>query len=188
MKNISTKLAFVLAAVIIILIAVIVWVSNKNTGEPTLTAGQTASSTVAPSGSSAPSAVKPTGQTISPNLNYKDYITQLRSYQDACKTAATAQYNQLYGSLGSGSYNNYFNQTNGICYMRASGTTKETYGTTTTAHIYFRNVTAKALIAECVDTTGTMADTSWVCTNKLSGATINKTAFEALVSSYTTVK
>jgi hypothetical protein len=191
MKNIPLSYSIVIVIVIVILIAAIV---NRSGNEGAPVSQTPSASQVTSSGSPAPSgtAVVPTAgapvKVVPSNLNYKDYITQLRAYQDACNTAATSQFKQLYGSLGAASYNSYYNQVNGVCYMRASGTIQPAYSTTTTAHIYFRNVTSKSLVAECIDTTGTMADASWACTNKVTGASINKAAFEALVTAYTTTK
>ena len=71
--------------------------------------------------------------------------------------------------------------------MQVSGEIHPAYSTTTTGHIYFRNVSQNSLIAECTDPLGTtLADSDWTCTNKLTGQNINFAAFNGLVSSYKT--
>ena len=79
----------------------------------------------------------------------------------------------------------YFNPSSGMCYVKVIGKSQLAYATTTTGHIYLRNVNKDSLVAECTDPTGTMlADANWICMNKVTGQTINKAQFEALVQMY----
>ncbi|HTK33416.1 MAG TPA: hypothetical protein VL335_02640 [Candidatus Paceibacterota bacterium] len=190
MKNIPLKYAVALAVIIIALISVIVWQANKTTK---IAQAPQVSSSVDVQGTtkaSAPATVQviksPVTTKTSPSLGYADYLTQLRANQSKCENAATAQYKQLYGNLFEASFTSAYNGTSGGCYMRVSGKTQVAYATTSTGHLYFRNVNTNALLAECTDSTGSMlSNSNWACVNKVTGAAISKAEFDGLIYTYT---
>ncbi len=195
MKNISLKYASIAAVVIIILIALIVGKSDKNTltsetSSSTVQISQNGQTITQSPGSvtvttkGAPSA--PVTTKVSQSLNYTDYVKQQNTNQNKCNSAALTQYQQIYSYLSESSYNTNYSATSGGCYVRVTGKTQEAYSTTTAGHIYFRNVNTGGVIAECINHTGLLyPNADWSCTNKVTGATINKAQFDALVYGYT---
>lgn len=193
MKDTNKKyLGFI---VIIVILVVIIGILRNNSstapqtassGVPVQSPAQAAKSVTTSSARSPATYTAPRTTPLSTG-SYVDYLTALRNNQNNCKNAAAAQTSQLYPSLLSSSITSYYNSANGLCYVEVIGVTRQAYSTTTTGHIYFRNVSRNALLAECTDPTGTMyADGNWDCVDKTSGQTIVKAQFNALVGSDTT--
>ena len=200
MKNIPIKYSVVIVAIIIILIGVIVWQGNRSgsvaqtsqapmhliqdQNPPASSSTNPLVSPVMVTKTPAKPVVTPTAKTIATTKStgsYVNYVNDLAAAQNTCSTNATNQYKNLYSTMSGSSFSYFYDQTSGGCYMRATGTMQQPYSTTTTGYIYFRSVTSNSLIAECIDPTGTLlSDANWICTNKLTGATINKSAFNAL--------
>ena len=201
MKNISPINAAILLFIIIAFIAVIVHQagpvtpqsSQENAQVKVMMATSTSQTSTAPKATVpkttttyvAPAKTAPI--TNSQTQSYSQYVTQLSKNQDACNQASKNQYTTLYGNLSGSAYTSFYNQINGRCYVKITGSYQAQYSTTTTGYIYFRDASTNTPIAECVDPTGTLySNANWNCTNKVTGATINKAEFDALIYSYTT--
>ncbi|MES2314515.1 MAG: hypothetical protein V4524_01075 [Patescibacteria group bacterium] len=196
MKNIPFKYAVAIVGVIIILIGVIVWQANR--GEPTSQTSSVSEQAQQSSAAQPATAAKVTVTTaktapVAPvktnpdtsYTSYTEYVKQLGTAQNVCDNASASQYKALYSGLSGSAYNSFYNPKTGSCYARITGTQIAAYATTTTGYIYFRNVNKNTPVAECVDPTGTLyGDANWKCTNKVTGATIGKAQFDALVASY----
>ena len=209
MKNIPIKYAIILIIIILALIGGIIWQSNKNTTQTeqssitvisTTTTATTTTTTVQVqkvTPQTTPVAVipkktvstyiAPKTQPITQTGSYIDYINRLKAAENSCDLSAKSQYQQLYGSMSQSSYNSYYNNVNGRCYMKVTGTTQQAYSTTTVGHIYFKDLSTNTSIAECTDPTGTLySDANWTCKNYVTGKTIGKAEFDATVTAYVT--
>jgi hypothetical protein len=211
MKNIPIKYAIILIIIILALIGGIIWQSNKNTTQTeqnsvtvisTTTTATTTTTTVQVqevTPQTTPVAVVPkktvnTNTYITPKTqpitqtgSYTDYMNRLNAAQNSCSIASKNQYQQLYGNLSQSSYNSYYNTANGRCYVEVKGVIQQAYSTTTVGHIYFKDITTNTSIAECTDPTGTLyLDSNWTCKNNVTGQTVNKAEFNAILTAYVT--
>jgi len=178
MNNTNKKYAIAgVVIIIIILLGIIIWQSNKSGGNVGQFAVPAASETSVPA--------KPVSSGSSVN-NYVNYATNLAANQQSCKDAATKQGAQLYGTLEQSSIQSSYDKKTGLCYARITGSIRPAYSTTTIGEIYFRNVSKSAPIAECTDTKGmTLLDGDWACVNKITGQAISKAEFNTVTSQYT---
>ena len=185
MKSISTKI-YILIGLIVLLVVVSAVLSQK---KQTRTSEQQTSS--ATSGTVAPAptpkkTVAPTGVYKQTN-SYSDYQNsqiQLSTNQNNCKSASVSQYNQLYsGKLEGSSFEDHYNPTSNLCYMKVTGISHPAYSSTATKVVYFRNITKSTLLAECLGPNNevTFADDQWKCTDKTTGQSISFTQFNALI-------
>lgn len=190
MKN-NTIIYAGLFIVIVLLILIAVRGGSQGVNQQVPVGSSAANSSPAANVSGTPVPKSP-GSAVPPPTggysSYQNYQIQISAGQDKCKTAANGQYDALYArTLQSSSFSSFYNQTNGLCFMKVTGSTQVAYSTTTTGHIYFRNVTRSTALAECTDPTGTLVNSSnWACTDKTTGQKMNLDQFNALVYTYVT--
>lgn len=201
---------FTIIGLVIVALALIVWKMNSG-GQNSPVNTEVSPTPVAENGSTPTPASTPAKTTTTPKVttptktstgttyktapvtsstNYNDYITQLRLKEAKCQDTAQQTYKQVYASsLEASSFQSYFVAKTGMCFLKVSGKVHPAFSTTTTGHIYFRNLSTSAMIAECADNTGiTFADSEWVCTDKTTNQTINMAQFNAIINSFTAVQ
>ncbi len=193
MKNSSIKLGAIIVAVVAVIALVIGLAMKQNrtpaeqqpvSSTPSQQVSQTPSHTVASPVPTSPGVTQKTP--VKSNMSgtsYPDYINQLSANQSRCKDLATSQYNQLYApNLEGSSFESFYNQNTGLCYMKATGKIHPAYSKTSTSMIYFRNTTRSTAVAECSDPAGlTFGDSEWNCVDKTTGKAINFANFNAII-------